>query len=198
MSIYPVSKKVVTDATVYPVTLAEAKTQLRITDDNSDTLLNRLIKTATKAAETDLNRAIVRQKWRLYFNHFFNDMRVLPHTVREIDQIQYVDLNSATQTVAAATYTFDLAGQRVLLGYNQNWPATRAFDNDVWIDVWSGYYDETASPVNVTSGIPEDVKQAVLMLVYELYQNPGAEQPFQSYENRAYKRLLAHHWMPHE
>jgi len=161
--------KLVTKPTAEPVTLEEAKSQCKVTFTDDDVELDRLIIAARAQVENITRQRIVRQKWRLYFRNFSDIMEVAPAYVREVDTIQYIDGDGATQTAATSLYDVDVSGQRVIRAYSQVWPAVRYQENAVWIDVWVGMYDETASPVSNLADIEEPIKQAVLMIVQAMY-----------------------------
>jgi uncharacterized phiE125 gp8 family phage protein len=163
--------KLITRPVPAPVTLEEAKTQLRVDHTDDDVLIKRLITAARQHVENHTRQRIVRQKWRIYFNAFSDEMDLAPAHVREVEAIQYIDVDGNTQTAAASLYDVDISGQRVLRGYSQTWPSPRYQKNAVWMDVWSGMYDETESPIDNVANIDESVKQAVLMLVSEMYEN---------------------------
>ena len=165
----PESMKLVTAPAREPVSEDEAKSQLRVTHTDDDVEIARLIVAARNYVENYTRQRLVRQKWRLYFSAFSSVMELAPAVVREVEAIQYIDADGATQTVSAATYDVDVAGQRVTLAYGATWPAARYQANAVWLDVWAGMYDETASPIDTISDIEEGAKQAVLMVVQQFY-----------------------------
>ena len=57
------SLKLVTAASTYPVTLAEAKLHLRVDSTDEDTLITALITAATEMCEQKTGRAIMQQTW---------------------------------------------------------------------------------------------------------------------------------------
>ena len=153
-------KSIQTEPTREPVTLAEAKQNAAIDHDDDDALVSRMITSARKHVEMITNRVLVRQKWRLYLDHGLQAFELQPATVQEVDQIQYVDTDGNTQTLATSVYTVDIPRQAVYLAYNQSWPATRTVRNAAWADVWAGYYKTDSSPIDVLADMPEDIKQA--------------------------------------
>lgn len=181
----PVSMKLVTKPTREPVTLEEAKAQLKVDFTDDDVEIDRLIIAARGQVENDTRQRIVRQKWRLYYSCFADIMEVAPAFVREVDAIQYIDTDGATQTAATSLYDVDVSGQRVIRAYAQVWPSVRYQENPVWIDVWVGMYDETASPVDIKADIEEPIKQAVLMIVQHMYD--GTEEHGAEYLMAPYK-----------
>lgn len=194
MGVSPVSTKILTQPSVEPISLYDCADRLRLEVGDDTRMMTALIKGARQYVETRIGQKIVRQKWRAYWNCFHDEMLLLPYTVRELVQIQYVDTDGATQTLSSSYYTADIPGQVVRLAYDQTWPSTRDDYNAVWVDVWSGMYDETASPVNVETSVPEDLKQAIVLQVQIMH---GAMTPIeQEAAERARDMLLRSHWMP--
>lgn len=170
-----------------PVSIEEANKQLNLTATDDEVHVGRLIRAARQWVEGHTHQRIVRQEWRLYFHSFADVMALAPSYAREVSQIQYIDSDGNTQTAATSLYDVDVAGQQIILAFNQSWPSTRAHPNTVWIDVWAGMYDETASPAGGVANIEEPVKQAMLMIVQQLYDGEdehGADyllQPYRMY-----------------
>ncbi len=186
-------KELLTEPANEPVTLAEAKAHLVVDTDfnDDDPYITRLIKAARLHAEQRTNRVYVRQQWRLWMDYKFTEFKLLPAFVREVDQIQYIDADGATQTLATSVYTVDIPRRCVYLAYNQSWPAVRYQRSAIWADVWAGEYDETASPIDDTAGVPEDLKQAVLMIVADSYEHREAGMEITLHENKAVDAYLS-------
>lgn len=182
------NRKLLTAPGNEPVTRADAKTYLVIEHTAHDDLVDSLIKAARQHVEERLNRVIIRQKWRLYFDDFPEVMKLEPWTVREIDQIQYEDTDGNTQTVSSSIYTFDFAGQRIYKAYDQVWPDARTERNAVWVDLWAGFYS-TGSPV--ADDVPEALKTAIKMMVGWLYEHRTPVTEMQLYHNDAFEALIA-------
>ena len=194
MAVSPVSLKLITQPTAEPITIYDCADRLRIDVADDARMMSALIKGARQYVESRTGQRVVRQKWRAYFHRFHDAMALAPTLVREVAQIQYVDTDGATQTLSTSYYTTDIAGQVVRLAYGQSWPSTRDDYNAVWLDVWSGMYDEAASPIDQLSGIPEDVKQAIVLQVSIMH---GSLLPAeQETAERARDLLLHAYWMP--
>jgi uncharacterized phiE125 gp8 family phage protein len=171
MPLKPSSLERTVDPVRQPVTLTEVREHLRDPDHDQDGLIMRLIEGATNYVENYTRQRIVRQKWRIYFNGWSDDMSLLPERVREVAQIQYVDTDGATQTLGTSIYTVDVPGQRVLRAYGQTWPNLRNQKNAVWFDVWSGMYDSTSSPINYSEDVDEALKHAIMLMVSDMYHH---------------------------
>jgi uncharacterized phiE125 gp8 family phage protein len=191
----PVSMKLTTKPSREPVTLDELKSAADVDYTDHDTELDSLITTARQHVENVTRQRIVRQKWRVFFRGFADEMLLAPGYVREVSAIQYLDADGATQTASTALYDVDVSGQRVLRAYQQVWPTPRYQENAVWIDVWSGMYDETASPVDVISDVDAPIKRAIMMLASYWY-----DRDFRAGEagdpTKAVAAMLQPYWMP--
>lgn len=174
-----------------PVTITQVKSQAVIEHTDDDTLLTEFIQDAVAHVEVSIWRSLVRQKKRLYLNRF-HDIVYLPFgPVQSVDQMQYIDEDGNTQTVAAATYSFNDTDGYLRLAYDQSWPSPRLVANAVWVDYYAGYVDDSASPI--ATEIPRDLRRAILMLVTEFDRNREARNELQTYDNPAFDALVAPH-----
>ena len=129
---------------VEPVSVAQAICHLRENEDTSQIeLIRGLIRTARETVEGFTNNALVRQVWRVTFDHFpaLFELPIVP--VRSISSIQYVDSAGATQTWASSKYQVDLITSdrvRIRPVYGQTWPSTQPNTfNAVTINFVAGY-----------------------------------------------------------
>lgn len=146
----PLSEKPYIPPYAEPVSLDEMKLHLRVDIDDDDTLITSIILAAREQVETVTQRQLVAATWKLYLDEFpctssvdvFGGVIRLGHSpVMLVDSIQYVDTNGVTQTLATSVYTVDVNTEpaRIVLAYNQVWPATRAQLNAVTITYISGH-----------------------------------------------------------
>lgn len=184
--------KTLTSPIEYPVSLEEAKSQAVIEHDDHDVLITRMIAAATSYVETLTNRSLVRQQKRLYLDRFSDKMYLPKGPVRVVDQIQYVDADGATQTLATSVYSFNDVEPYIRLAYGQTWPAVRNQANAVWIDYWVGYYDQASpeSSIDLTIKIPPDLADAILVLVADLYMHREAQLDIQLYNNPTFNYFV--------
>ena len=176
-----------------PITLELAKEHLVYEDDDDDGLIYELIQAARNHVELVCNRKLVRQQWRQYFDYGFGEVDLAPNRVQEVEQIQYIDGDGATQTLDTSVYEVDIPRQKVLLAYGQSWPTTRAQRNSFWIDVWSGEYKTDNSPIDITEDIPKGLKSAMLLLIGEMYKNREVTSDIAVHENKTFDALVQPH-----
>lgn len=188
---------ILTEPSVEPVTLAEVKAHLVIEHTESDEQLVSMITAARRHVEQVTRRALVRQQWRQYLDRFTYEIALAPAPVREVAQVQYIDEDGATQTVATSVYDFNEAEQVIRLAFGQTWPAARWHPNAVWVDVWSGYYNAASSPIPLRADVPRDIRQAIMMVIDDLYEHRGKAVVGTIYSNtKTIEALLAPYWLP--
>lgn len=147
---------VITPASDEPVSLAEAKAQLRLEPDFTldDAYIQALISAARDRAEKYCNRFFTEQIVRVIYNDPLPMGEiVLPYPdLQSVDALQY-GKNSTIETIDAADYFVDLERQRIIL--------TGA------VPVTDNYR------LTLTTDAPKElsgVKQAILMMVADLYE----------------------------
>lgn len=157
----------------YPVTLQQAKTHLRIDDDQiaDDALVIGLIAAATDYAETFTRRALISQTWDGVMDDFPNGdaFRLAFPPLQSVTSITYTDANGDSQTFSSAKYIVDIVSKpaRIALAYQQEWPVTREIANAVTVRFVAGYGDDP-------SDVPEGIRLAMLLMIGHWYENREA------------------------
>lgn len=153
-----------------PVTLDEAKAQLRILHANEDALIQRLIVAVRKHVEDRTGRAFAAQGWTLWLPRFpVSGIIELPRPpLVSVEEIKYTDTDGVEQTLSADAYRVYPEGLKgwVQLRANQSWPGTAEDAKAVEIAYTAGYGEDDADAV-------EPAKHAMLLLVEHLYHNRG-------------------------
>lgn len=183
-------KQIVTRPEIEPITLEEAKDHLVIQHHEDDTLIVDYIRAARRHIEQRCNRVFVRQKWRLWLDYGFSAFDLAPAVVREVESVNYLDTDGASQVLASSVYTVDIPRQQIYLAYNQSWPGTRSVQNAIWVDVWAGEYQTGTSPIDIRLDIPEDIRLAMLMLVADFYENRGRHSEITLNVNASFDALI--------
>ena len=152
-----------------PVALADAKDFLRISNNDEDALIEVWIKAAREWCEDYQNRAYITQTWELAFDSFPSKriMRVPLPPLQSITSIKYFDTDCTEYEFLSTNYELDIYSEpgRISLGYNKSWPSTILRSvNGVIIEFKAGYGDSAAE-------VPEKVKQAIKVLIGELYEH---------------------------
>lgn len=153
-----------------PITLTEAKSQLRVTHTDEDTLISAMIDAVAEHLDGRrgyLGRAIVTQSWE-YRVDIFPESGVIElplPPLQSVESVKYIDDAGDEQTLAADQYVVDTAtyyGQ-VRRAYDVDWPVTRDENYAVRVAFTAGF--------GAASAVPQPVKTAALMLVRHWYEH---------------------------
>lgn len=150
-----------------PVTLTQAKEQLRIEDSFTmdDNLLNGFITVARGRCEEYCNRYFVESDFRVLFNSFGDDsVLALPFPDSVVNSISYVDSDGNTQ--AYTDYVYDADFQEITPN--------------------GGFPNGSNVKIEITSGKSYDrSNQAMLLYVSDFYEVRTAENSEPNYASEA-------------
>jgi uncharacterized phiE125 gp8 family phage protein len=166
----------ITDASVEPVTLQEAKLHLRVIADLADVaahpedaLIAALITAARTDCEDRLQRSLMQTTWKLEADAFpCGVIRLERAPIISVDTLKYFDADETQQTLATSAYR--LSGHRVEVV--DTWPATQPRIGAVEL-VYKAGYGTTADKV------PAPIKAWILLAMGDMYTNRerSAERP---------------------
>ena len=157
---YVVINKILTDV----VTLAEAKSFLRITSTSEDALIQSLINSAVTQAERIMNRDILTTTYENFRNSFFQDLTLRRGAYQSVESIEY--LSDGSYVVLDPTeYTVTIGGSFGVV-CEIDTPTCDAVCNSVKITFKTGFGDDATF-------VPEDIKTAIKMIVSDMYANRG-------------------------
>jgi uncharacterized phiE125 gp8 family phage protein len=174
--------KLVTASTGEPVSVAQAKSWLRLSPSHvaDDDDLSRLISAARRRFEDKTNRAALRQTFDWYLDRFPCDDEALrpPRApLLAVTSIKYfTDTDGVTdtggRTMSSSEYVVDIAsepGRIVPLG-SYSWPEGSRTANAGLVRFDAGYSSQS-------TGVPEHVQDTILSIVAYLYEHRGEELP---------------------
>jgi uncharacterized phiE125 gp8 family phage protein len=153
-------------ATAYPVSLAEARAQLRVTDTSNDLLIKGLIPAATKLVQSIVQRVYARQTLEWVLTSWRSELRipVAPVALDDVSSIKYVDWTTQTQqTLDKSTYVVQTRGDSVAIfpKFGTIWPLLFAYSPEPIVIEFDAGYEP--------SDVPENVKAAILLQIRHLY-----------------------------
>lgn len=162
----------VTQPTVEPVSLADAKLHLRIDTTAEDSLIVALIGAAREWCEAYSRRTFVHTQWRMSLDGFSADIRLPRPPVATAAgfttvEISYVSTDTMGSLVLpAGQYRVDRSSTPGVLRplYGQTWPPHLIDFNSVTATWWAGYGSDGTK-------VPKVVSPAVLMVAAHLWQN---------------------------
>lgn len=164
-----------TDASVEPLTTAEAKVHLRIPSSvtDEDSLIASYIKAARKKVEGDTGRALINQSWTLSLDRVPASRRpiLLPvGPVSAITSITSYSVADAASTVGTAVYRLDASSlpARVVLKDGQDWPSDLRPENAIEVVFVAGY---GAASTNIKD---TELVQAMYLLIGHWNENREA------------------------
>jgi len=209
---------VVTQPTVEPITLDEAKLHLRVTDTNDDAYITGLITAARQYLEKTLNRCFCTQTLRMMLDSFpdlpnatlkffiptysvesylaraislmSGPLRLMRSPVQSVTSIQYLDANGNTQTLAQNPAP-GLAGYIV---DTDSEPARIAPANNLPWPVTLA--QQNAVTVVYQAGyqnpdlVPETMKHQLKLIIGELCENREAISEKTMYPVETFNRLM--------
>jgi uncharacterized phiE125 gp8 family phage protein len=150
-----------------PVTLAQAKDQLRVTHDDEDTLIGRLVSVAVAHFDATgaLGRAMITQDWAQWEPQSPGYVRLDMGPFQSLVSVEYYDADGVLQTADLADFETRLKNDFVICRPKENaeWPNADDRDDAIKITYRVGYGD--------ADDVPENVKHAILLLVGHLYEN---------------------------
>lgn len=153
---------------VEPVTLVEAKAQLRIAHDSEDALLEGLIRAARSEVEAQAGVALIDQSWRLALDAVPASglVRLRRHPVREVLSVTVYGDEGEAAVVDPADYQVDAASRPARLRFGRR-PAPERCLNGIEIDFAAGFGE-------AGTDVPDLLKRAVMMLVSHWYEFRGS------------------------
>ena len=175
--------KLVTEPSTDPVTLEEAKAHLNVNFSDYDDQIAGFIRAAQMAILYDSGHALCPSEWDLVYDGFPTGntpegyVQIPIGPLIEVSSVNYVDPDTESETVLSNseyevdTYSF-LGG---IQPSTSGWPATMSTINAVRVRFIAGYPDIGTSPT--TSSVPSSLKQAVLLLVRDMYDFRGTVHP---------------------
>lgn len=160
--------RMVTAPESFPVTIEEARARCRVIGSDEDETLTGLIAAATAFVESYTGRSIMPQTWELVLDAFDDSILIPRGPVTGIVSVTYFDVDEAEQTLPASAYALDDVAdpQWLVRAADASWPAVAQGVNNVIIRFTAGYAEDAAELALV--------KQAVLMLIVQWFDNPSA------------------------
>lgn len=176
-----------------PLSLADLRDHLRISDTTDDRYLNTLRSVVRQRCERATRRALITQTWDLYLDTWplwdgmhggrtFESATLLPSggfinlpkpPLQSVTSVKYTDMAGVTQTWDPSNYIIDTpagdfcAKGRLGLGFSKVWPIALPVVNSRVIRMVCGYGDDPED-------VPELLRQGMLLDAGTLFDIRGS------------------------
>lgn len=161
------TSSLVTPGATEIVTLADAKTHLRVDGTDEDALIQALIDTATEQARQFTGRTILYGNWKTEFDFFAGKIKldVMPIKLASV-VVKYKDSNNQEQALPSDNFFIRDPGPDAFatIEFKGSLPTVYDAPNSIWLEYNAGYEE-----------IPPPIKTAVLIQVGTLYENRQSE-----------------------
>jgi uncharacterized phiE125 gp8 family phage protein len=158
----------VTAPSASPVSLAEAKAQMRVEGTDDDTIIQRLIDAAVAFVDVQgvLGRAMITQTWGEWLAPNPSTVILSLGPVQSVSAIKYYDVDGVLQTATLSDFNVFGTPNRITVSPKSGkaWPVTQTRDDAIKIEYVIGYGATSAS-------VPQTVRHALMMLVAHWYEN---------------------------
>ena len=164
--------ELVTPPLAQPISLAEAKSQLRVEHNDDDTIISRLIGVAVAYVDATgaLGACMMTQTWGQWLGQNPGTVTLLLGPVQSVSAVKYYDVNNVLQTDTLSNYNILGTKTRTIVAPKNgfNWPTTFQRDDAIQIQYVCGYGGTSYS-------VPQNVRHAMMMLVAHHYENRELE-----------------------
>jgi uncharacterized phiE125 gp8 family phage protein len=158
--------QITTQPDVEPITIEEAKLNLKVYCDADDALITLRIAAARRACEQYENRAYITQTITAKMSWLPCEIILPLPLLQSVTSITYIDLSGDEQTLSSGLYDVDTFREpgRVTKAYNATYPSIRVTVNGVTIVYKAGYG-------NTAADVPQETIQAMQLFIAHLYEN---------------------------
>ena len=150
-----------------PISVAEAKTYLRISHDDDDAVIASLIAAARGQIEAMTRRGLIVQTWRIVRDAWPKESRVRLRIgpLRSLVAVRVYDANGTTASIDPASFVLDKTTDTIA---SPSWslPSPGRAQAGIELDVQLGY-----GPA--ATDVPEPLRHAIRMLTAHWYDNRG-------------------------
>lgn len=153
-------------ATVWPITVAEAKEQIRQDVDADNVLIGALIPVAVQAVGEMAGRVLAAETWEMSVASVTGDLVLPKRPVNAVTGISYYDTQGAEQTATVSDfYLFKDGDKAYLRPKSGGWPAMQVRDDALTVTFTCG------------GNAPDELIWAARLYIGMLYDNRGDEKP---------------------
>ena len=161
--------KVTSDPSIEPITVTEAKLDLKIDTSDDDDLLTIFIQAARESVENRTGRSLITQTRVIKMDYFpMDDTILLPNgPIISVTHVKYYDEDDTLQTLSSNDYWVDSDSDIGRIVVETSWPSTYTKPNAVVVTYSAGY-----GPLK--TDVPAPLRKAILLILGHLYENRQA------------------------
>lgn len=172
----------VTAPTIEPLSLEDAKTHLNVSGTSKDTYIEGLIKTARRQVERYLNRVLITQSWKVYYDCWqhellipFGNLQIATYSVGPPEVlaspvVKYRNLEGTLTTLTESDFYWVVTNTdpaRIVRKYDATYPELQYGRPDAIEIAFTAGYGATSA------AIPDEIKHAMKLLITNYYENRG-------------------------
>jgi uncharacterized phiE125 gp8 family phage protein len=163
---------------VEPITTAEAKTHLNVSGTSKDDYIDTLIVTARRQIERYLNRALINQSWKVYYDCWKHELLIPFGKLQIADDtpgptspvVKYYNTEGTLTTLTESDYYWVITTTepgRIVRKYDATYPQLQDGRPDAIEIAFTAGYGVAGSDV------PDDIKHAMKLLITNYYEHRG-------------------------
>lgn len=158
--------RLITAPTVEPVTLSDTKLHLRVDHSTEDALIQAMITAAREYCESYQNRAYLEQTRAVVLDAWPSRLELPRAPLMSVTHIKYYDTAGTEYTLDSSLYTVITAREPGVIRFT-DFPSTELREE-------AGIVVAYKAGASTAAGVPDQVKQAILLLVGLYYENREA------------------------
>ena len=162
--------KVTSEPALEPISLTEAKLDLKVDDTTDNSLIDILRQVSRETVEKRTNRSLITQTRVAKLDYFPNCSTILlPNgPVQSVTSIKYYAVDGDPLiTLDSSEYWVDTSSDIARIVVKDSWPSTEDMPNAVEITYICGYG-------SVATNVPSPLRKACFMILAHLYENRQA------------------------
>ena len=169
---------IVSDPSIEPITNTEAKAHLNISGTSKDTFVDSLITAARRQVERYLNRALITQSWKVYYDCWKHELLIPFGNLQIVGAspgpaspvVKYYNIDGTLATLTESDYYWVVTTTdpgRIVRKYDVTYPELQYGRPDAIEIAFTAGYGVTSA------AIPGEIKHAIKLLIANYYENRG-------------------------
>lgn len=160
----------VTAPAIEPLEVSEAKTHLNVTSSTHDTYIGTLIAAARRQIERYLNRALITQSWKVYYDRWQHELLIPFGSLSAVNTVKYYNTEGTLTTLTENDYYWVVTTTdpgRIVRKYDATYPELQYGRPDAIEIAFTAGYGATSA------AIPDEIKHAMKLLITNMYEHRG-------------------------